>query len=72
MNIKKHFDWGLIVLFCILFLTIFYLSGAYLPLENIFYDLRFKIRGPKKTLERIVIIKIDEESLNAFGPLAMG
>jgi len=67
MNIKKHFDWGLIVLFCILFLTIFYLSGAYLPLENIFYDLRFKIRSPKKTLERIVIIKIDEESLNAFG-----
>jgi adenylate cyclase len=67
MNIKKHFDWGLIVLFCILFLTIFYLSGAYLPLENIFYDLRFKIRGPKKTLEKIVIIKIDEESLNAFG-----
>ncbi len=67
MNIKKHISWCLVVLFCIFCVIILSITDIYSPIENIFYDLRFKLRGPKKPSDKIIIVKIDEESLTELG-----
>lgn len=66
-NFRKYFSWAIVVFFCIFFSLVFNLIDIFLPVENIFYDLRFKIRGPKKPSDKIVIVKIDEESLAELG-----
>jgi len=66
-NFRKYFSWVIVVFFCIFFSLVFNIIDIFLPIENIFYDLRFKIRGPKKPSDKIVIVKIDEESLAELG-----
>jgi adenylate cyclase len=66
-NFRKYFSWIIVVFFCIFFSLVFNLIDIFLPIENIFYDLRFKIRGPKKPSDKIVIVKIDEKSLAELG-----
>jgi len=66
-NFRKYFSWVIVVFFCIFFSLVFNIIDIFLPVENIFYDLRFKIRGPKKPSDKIVIVKIDEESLAELG-----
>ncbi len=64
---KKYNSWILIVLSCIFSVIILDTIGIFVPIENIFYDLRFKIRGPKKTSDKVIIVAIDEESLTELG-----
>ena len=66
-NFRKYFSWVIVVFFCIFFSLVFNIIDFFSPIENIFYDLRFKIRGPKKPSDKIVIVKIDEESLAELG-----
>jgi len=66
-NFRKYFSWVIVVFFCIFFSLVFNIIDIFSPIENIFYDLRFKIRGPKKPSDKIVIVKIDEESLAELG-----
>lgn len=67
VKIKKVIVWGLIVSICTLFVLIGYIFNVFSSIENIFYDLRFKIHGPVKKESNVVIIKIDEESLSHLG-----
>lgn len=64
---KKIVGWIIIVFFCTLVVIIIYLTNILIPIERIFYDLRFKLRGPQKVESDIIIVKIDEESLSALG-----
>ncbi len=65
---EKKFVVSLVFSGIILFFSLFsYHCKIFSPIENIFYDLRFKLRGYLKTSGNIVIIKIDEESLNELG-----
>lgn len=67
LNLRKHFSYLLVTFFCIFLTAILYIANIFSPLENIFYDLRFKIRGPKKSSDTIIIVKIDEDSLAELG-----
>ncbi len=67
LNLRKHFSCLLVTFFCIFLTTTLYIANIFSPLENIFYDLRFKVRGPKKPSDTIIIVKIDEDSLAELG-----
>ncbi|MCS7227903.1 MAG: adenylate/guanylate cyclase domain-containing protein [Endomicrobia bacterium] len=67
IKIKKTTGWICVVTLCTLFIIVLYITDSLSLIEHIFYDLRFKTRGPKKLENNIVIIKIDEESLSALG-----
>lgn len=64
---KKLLSWSILSLLIIFIVILSYSLDIFLPIENIFYDLRFKLRGPIKPSDNIVIIKIDENSLAALG-----
>lgn len=65
---KKFLLWVLwIFIFLIFNSSLYIFTNFYIPLENIIYDLRFKIRGPIKHNDRVVILKIDQESLEVLG-----
>lgn len=65
--IKKETTWFFISIISFLVILISYIFEILLPVENIFYDLRFKIRGPIKKEGNVIIIKIDEDSLSELG-----
>lgn len=65
--IKKGITWGLISSISIIIILIVCIFDILIPIENIFYDLRFKIHGPVKKEGDVIIIKIDEESLSQLG-----
>ena len=48
---------------------IFFLDylGAYKWTDNYFYDLSFRLRGPRVPDSRIIIVKIDEKTLTELG-----
>ncbi len=58
-------------LFCGLLITVLFLLAynySWLqPLENIFQNIHFKLRGPLSPIPDIVIAKIDEKSLDTLG-----
>ncbi|MCS7152285.1 MAG: adenylate/guanylate cyclase domain-containing protein [Endomicrobia bacterium] len=64
---KREYGWILYSTVCVILVSILYLLGAFSSLENIFYDLRFKLRGPVKPSDTVVIVKIDEQSLTELG-----
>lgn len=65
---KKDLLWCLwVFIFLIFNLSIYLFTNFYLPIENIFYDLRFKIRGPVQPQDKVVIVKIDQQSLESLG-----
>ncbi len=65
----------IVIAFCVLGLRVNYQSQGTEAgqfdwvgrLENVFYDLRFVMRGPKKVSGKVGILAIDNESLARFG-----
>lgn len=64
---KKDYGWIAISTIYIIIILSLYSLQLFTSLENIFYDLKFKLRGPIKPSEKIVIVKIDEPSLKELG-----
>lgn len=57
-----------IPVFCLLTLFGFEYLGFLSGMNNYFYDLAFRLRGPEKPPPSIVIVAIDEETLAKLGP----
>lgn len=58
--------WGLLITLCIC--TIFFQSGFFPWVSDVGLDLLFKTRGIRQTSQEIVIIGVDEQSLEKYGP----
>jgi signal transduction histidine kinase len=54
--------------FCLLIIFGLEYLGFLAGMNNYFYDLSFRIRGPEKPLTKIIIVAIDEETLAKLGP----
>ncbi|MBA4397029.1 MAG: hypothetical protein C0394_06575 [Syntrophus sp. (in: bacteria)] len=52
---------------CLAILFFLEYLGILAGMNNYFYDLAFRIRGPLKPLEKIIIVAIDEKTLAALG-----
>ncbi len=52
---------------CLAILFFLEYLGIMAGMNNYFYDLAFRIRGPEKPLEKIVIVAIDEKTLATLG-----
>jgi signal transduction histidine kinase/CHASE2 domain-containing sensor protein len=57
----------LVLLTCFFLLPILEYTGFFEVINNYFYDLSFRIRGPKTPSERIIIISVDESTLQDLG-----
>jgi signal transduction histidine kinase len=55
------------LVFCLLLLTLLEYLGLFSGMNTYFYDLAFRIRGPRAPLDRIVIVAIDEKTLETLG-----
>ena len=64
---KKFLQLNLILFIIFIITVLLYYFGFLYLLEVKFSDLRFKIRGPLKPSDKIIIIGIDENSLEAIG-----
>ncbi len=49
-------------------ITLLYLAGIFENLENLSYDAALRLRGKQKTSQIVILIAIDEASLQKFGP----
>jgi len=58
----------LITALCLFILFCFEYLGFLVGMNNYFYDLAFRLRGPENPLERVVIAAIDEKTLARLGP----
>jgi len=58
----------LLTAFCLLILFCFEYLGFLVGLNNYFYDLAFRLRGPEKPLAKVLIAAIDEKTLSQLGP----
>ena len=58
----------IIPVLCLLVLFGIEYLGFLVGMNNYFYDLSFRLRGPEKPLEKIIIAAIDEETLAKLAP----
>lgn len=58
----------LLPVFCLLVIFGLEYLGFLVGMNNYFYDLAFRLRGPEKPLEKIILLAIDEETLAKLGP----
>ncbi|MEN3013848.1 MAG: adenylate/guanylate cyclase domain-containing protein [Endomicrobiia bacterium] len=65
--LKKTIGWLSWSFFINFLVILLYWFDLFVPVENIFYDLRFKLRGPISPSNNIIIVKIDENSLSYLG-----
>jgi adenylate cyclase len=64
---KKFLQLSLILFIIYIFVSILYYLNILYFLEKNFSDLRFKIRGPLKPSGKVIIVAIDENSLETLG-----
>jgi signal transduction histidine kinase/CHASE2 domain-containing sensor protein len=57
----------LVLLTCFFLVPFFEYTGFFEVINNYFYDLSFRIRGPKTPSDKIIIISVDESTLQDLG-----